>query len=341
MHWLQDIIRSTFIVTKSSRKGWLSKNCPCCIYKGESADTRHRLGMNLGTDSSIRLNCFNCGLRVFWSPGRPMTADLKLYLTASGYTEEQIRDINFNLFKEKPSENSEFRLTSMNYYNTWNSIELPLGANTLQYHIDNHESSKEFIDVLEYAVQRKLFDFSRLYWTPLSWEYKKRLIIPFYYEDKLVGYSGRYVYPDRNPKNPKYLDNRPDNYVYNLHRQRDTRKYTIYPEGLIDAMHMDGICTFGNKLTDGQSHMINQLGKTIIFIPDYDNAGEELLDRAIKQQWLVSLPDWKYKDISESVEARGRIVTLREILNSVTDDAFRIRVKWKMILRKRTENDTQ
>lgn len=336
MHWFQELIIGTFNVSKATRKGWYTRNCPCCVFRGESADRRHRLGYRARTDSvGFGLNCFNCAFKAGWKTGDHLSQGMRQYLSAVGFSDTQIAEINFRLYKEESVSEVEIREITKTYHDAWQSVTLPENTKTLTEWSQVDSTNDELLDVIEYAVSRKLYDFDNLYWSK-SPEYKGRLIIPLYYRNRLVGYSGRYVYPAPYPSFPKYLDNRPDNYVYNLSAQQSyDRKFVIYPEGVIDAMHFDGICTFGNKLSAGQAEMINKLNKTIIFVPDYDEAGEALVERALENKWVVSLPDWKYKDISESVEERGKIVTLRQILDSTTDDPFRIKVKWKMMLRQR------
>lgn len=341
MHWFQDLITSTFTGSKSTRKGWLTRNCPCCVFRGETADRRHRLGYRNKTETiGFGLNCFNCAFKASWKPGDHLSASLRQYLAAIGYSDQQIAEINFKLYREESivTDTEIYVPATKVYSNSWNEIKLPPNTKTLE-EWSVSENSQEFIDVLNYAIKRKLYNFDALYWSK-SREYKGRLILPLYHNNRLVGISGRYVYPSPTTSFPKYLDNRPDNYVYNLSAQEKNydRKFVIYPEGIIDAMHFDGICTFGNKLSDGQAEMISNLKKEIIFIPDYDDAGERLIDRALENNWKVSLPDWNFKDISESVETRGKIVTLRQILDSVTDDPFRIKVKWKMIMKNRKLN---
>lgn len=339
MHWFQELIVTTFNSGKSTRKGWLTRNCPCCVFRGESADRRARLGFRIRTDSEgFGLNCFNCAFKASWKPGDHLSQSLRQYLTAIGYNDTQVKEINFKLFREETVTVAEVKAITRTYQDSWNKIELPPKTKSLSHWADIGEQSPELIDVINYAAKRHLLDFNNLYWSK-STEYKGRLIIPLHYKNTLVGYSGRYVYKPPYKSFPKYLDNRPDNYVYNLSNQQSyNKKFVIYPEGLIDAMHFDGICTFGNKLSLGQAEMINKINKEIIFIPDYDEAGEALIERALENNWKVSLPDWKYKDISESVEERGKIITLRQILDSTNEDPFRIKLKWKMIMRRRENN---
>lgn len=336
MHWFQELIVTTFNGIKSTRKGWLTRNCPCCVFRGESADRRSRMGFRVKTDSEgFGLNCFNCSFKAAWKPGDNLSRSLRQYLMAIGYNDTQIKEINFRLFKEESVTPEEIKAITKTYHDAWHKVDLPAHTKSLSQWANENEDSQELIDVINYAARRNLLDFNNMYWSK-SPEYKGRLIFPLHYKGLLVGYSGRYVYPSPYPAFPKYLDNRPDNYVFNLSNQTSyNRQFVIYPEGIIDAMHFDGICTFGNKLSTGQAEMINKLNKEIIFIPDYDEAGEMLIERALENKWKVSLPDWQYKDISESVEARGKIVTLRHILDSVNEDQFRIKLKWKMIMRRR------
>jgi hypothetical protein len=336
MHWFQEIVLSTFGANKSSRKGWATKNCPCCIFRGESADKRSRLGLKIDGDS-FGLNCFNCGLKIKWKPGSKLYPDLKTYLLSSGLSEDQLQEINFKLYQEESlitTDTGQVSISSLQtIYNQWPEVPLPDNTFTIPELIEVGCNDADFISVLDYINKRKLYNLESLYWS-FDKQYRGRIIIPFYYDQKLVGFTGRAV--NNSIKIKKYLDNRPLDFVYNLNSQKKSqRKFVILTEGIIDAMHVDGITTFGNKLSDMQAKMINSLGKEIVLVPDYDKAGEDLIDIALKHSWKVSLPQWKFKDVSESVESRGKIITLRNILDSIEYKEFNVKLKWKMALKGR------
>ena len=136
---------------------------------------------------------------------------------------------------------------------------------------------------------RNLFmDDTDYYWTP-ELGYRDRLIIPFYYEKRIVGWTARTVQPD---KQPKYMSEQQPGFVYGLDEQGPNKVFTIVCEGPIDALHVDGVALLGSEIKDQQAMLINRVGKQVIVIPDKDEAGSKLIDEAIELGWSVSLPDW-------------------------------------------------
>lgn len=332
MHWFQQLVSQSFNSGKISRKGWATRNCPCCIFRGETPDKRYRLGLRID-GHSVGMNCFNCGFKALWKPGERLSANFRMYFTAIGYSTESINEINFNLFKEADS-NSEVIADEMRKFSitSWEEIQFPECTLSISEWITLGYSEEKFISVVEYATARKLDGFfNRLYYS-IDKDYENRIIIPYYYEGKLVGYTGREATHKNSPR--KYINNNPLEFIYNLDHQKDyKRKFVILTEGIIDALLVDGITTFGNKISSAQINLINQLNKDIIVLPDYDEAGEALVKIAIENNWKVSLPNWKYKDVAESVKHHGRIYTLRQILDSIEYKEFNISVKWKMKLK--------
>lgn len=337
MHWFHQLISQSFQSGKTSRKGWATRNCPCCVFRSETPDKRLRLGLR--TDgNSIGMNCFNCGFKALWKPGDRLSVNFRMYFTAIGYSEDAINEINFKLFQE--SEVSDVTLTHQYFdiCSNWKKVEFPNDTFTFNEWLAQGYRAEKFIEVCEYALSRSLDQyFDKLYYS-VSSDYSARIIIPYVYNGSVVGYTARHAIKTKTKR--KYLNNNPAEFVYNLDNQRcNKRKFVVLTEGVIDAMHVDGITTFGNKITKEQASIINQLGKEIIVVPDYDEAGEVLIHKAIENNWKVSLPEWKYKDTSESVEANGRICTLRNIINSIETKEFNIMVKWKMNLNRIKNNN--
>ena len=67
--------------------------------------------------------------------------------------------------------------------------------------------------------------------------YADRVIIPFYHEGKIAGWTGRRVTDGKN----RYLTSSQPGYVFNIDRQTYDRKYLIVVEGQFDAIAVDGV----------------------------------------------------------------------------------------------------
>ena len=154
------------------------------------------------------------------------------------------------------------------------------------------------------------------------------MIIPFYFEGRVVGWTGRSVNPD---KKPKYLTEVQPGYVYGLDEQGYAKSFAILCEGQIDAIHIQGTALGGSEINDQQSMLLNRLQKQIIVCPDRDKAGSKLVEQAIDLGWSVSMPEWTEDicDIGEAVERYGRLYTLYSIANTAEDSPLKIRLRAK------------
>ena len=182
--------------------------------------------------------------------------------------------------------------------------------------------------VFGYPKERQLyFDDYDFHWTPLN-GYKDRLIVPFYNNKKIVGYTARKV----KDGNPKYISDQQPGYVFNIDAQKD-RVYTIVVEGPFDAIAVEGVALLGNEIKDQQSLMINSLNTKVIVVPDRDEAGQNILHQAIDLGWGVSMPPWDedVKDVNEAVQRYGKLYTLHTIIGYAEFNELKIKLgakKW-------------
>tara|TARA_B110000971_G_C19990526_1_gene491745 strand:- start:1005 stop:1694 length:690 start_codon:yes stop_codon:yes gene_type:complete len=208
---------------------------------------------------------------------------------------------------------------------TFETVPLPPDAIKLT---NINEFNKYSIAILEYMSSRNLnLDDTEYYWSP-SLAYRDRLIIPFYFEKRIVGWTARTIIGD---KQPKYLMEVQPGFVYGLDEQNHNKVFCIVCEGQLDAIHIDGCALGGSEINDAQALLLNRLSKDIIVVPDRDHAGKKLIEQAIDLGWGVSLPDWDsdITDVSEAVNKYGRLYTLYSIANAAETSALKIRLKEK------------
>jgi hypothetical protein len=192
---------------------------------------------------------------------------------------------------------------------------------------DITEFNKHSMAVLEYMAARNLnLDDTNYYWSS-QLGYRERLIIPFTYEGRIVGYTARTV----GESKPKYLTDSQPGFVYNLDEQGHNKAFCILCEGPLDAIHIEGTALTGSDIGDAQALLLNRLGKDIYVVPDRDKAGSKLVEQAIDRGWHVSLPDWEdeINDIGEAVEKYGRLYTLYSIASAAESSPLKIRLKAK------------
>jgi nitrogen fixation protein len=208
---------------------------------------------------------------------------------------------------------------------TFETVPLPPDAIKIT---DIKDFNKFSMAILEYMSTRQLnLDDIDYYWSP-SLGYRDRLIIPFYYEKRIVGWTARTITED---KKPKYLTETQPGFVYGLDEQSYNKVFAIVCEGQVDAIHVDGCALGGSEINDAQALLINKLNKDIIVVPDRDRAGSKLVEQAIERGWGVSLPEWPQdiNDIGDAVDKYGRLYTLYSIANAAESSPLKIRLKAK------------
>ena len=208
---------------------------------------------------------------------------------------------------------------------TFETVPLPADAIKLT---DITEFNKFSLAILEYMSARNLnLDDTDYYWSP-SLGYRDRLIIPFFFEGRIVGWTARTILAD---KQPKYLTESQPGYVYGLDEQGHNKVFAIVCEGPVDAIHVDGCALTGSEIGDQQAILINRLAKDVIVVPDRDKAGSKLIEAATERGWGVSLPEWNadIKDIGDAVSKYGRLYTLYSIASAAESSPLKIRLRAK------------
>ena len=307
---------------KTTPSGWTSFNAPCCIHNGDSADKRQRGGLISNGDEGVSYHCFNCGFKCSWQPGRNLSGKMRKLLQWLNAPDDTINKLALTVMQENEGVQTTQQLVELPKFNT---VPLPDDAVKIA---DITEFNKYSMAVLEYMSARGLnLDDTDYYWSS-SLGYRDRLIIPFYYEKRIVGWTARTVQSD---KQPKYMSEQQPGFVYGLDEQGPNKVFIIVCEGPMDALHVDGVALLGSEIKDQQSMLINRVGKEVIVVPDKDEAGAKLIDQAIELGWSVSLPDWAddINDIGDAVAKYGRLYTLYSIVNNAESNELKIRLRSK------------
>ena len=317
---------------KQTPSGWISGNCPMCSQRGHNPDKRGRGGIRF-EDDHFQYNCFNCGYKTGWSEGNRISKKLQDLLQTFGTDPADIQRLNLELLREQDSKDiskqfiKEQKETKISI--NWQPMELPPKSFQIgNYPIDN--LNKKELEKLALAcayVMKRGLDFStHWHWSPFM-HFANRVILPFYHKGVIVGYTARWVSDKRPESMPKYFNQMPKNFVYNLDAQQE-HDTVIVTEGQFDALHVGGVALAGNTPNTTQCSIIEALGKNIILLPDFDKAGIDTVNTAIKRGWAVSFPPWEndIKDASDAVERYGRLFTVRSILESVQTSRTKIRI---------------
>ena len=323
---------------KQTPSGWVSGNCPMCTTRGHRADTRKRGGF-MFTDDKVQYNCFNCGFKTGWSPGKKISSRLQELLVQIGADVGQIQRVNFELLKEQ----EEVNITQQFIHQTtpreviidWKETSLPLNSVRLQ-DVDTNKLDEQqfqkFLAACEYINERCVDFYDQWHWSSYS-HFSNRVILPFYYKNHIVGYTARWIGKTPNKETPKYYLQSPKHFVYNIDVQQQ-HKYTIVTEGQLDALLLSGVAMQGNTPSLTQCDIVDKLGTEVIVLPDADRAGNELVKIALRRGWAVSFPPWEgCKDAGDAVQRYGRLFTVRSILDSAETNTTKIQILAKSYCR--------
>lgn len=330
---------------RAASKGWISFNAPCCVHNGETADTRSRGGVIMNPDGGISYHCFNCNYKTSYIPGRPLSYKFRKLLSWLGAAENSIRQmvieaIRLKEFIEITEPQKAVEAPEVNFP----ARPLPRQAQSfksfvtfLELNNGTNEMPKQFHDAVEYVFRRKIdmqrYDF---YWTPeVEHKLNYRVVVPFIWQGQTIGYTARSTVDGIKPK---YHNSHEPNFVFNTNEQRPENKFVLVVEGPFDAMAIDGVAVLSNDCNEEQADIIDNLGKEVIVVPDFDVhinklgkkvwPGGHLIDRAVEYGWSVAFPVWMEtcKDVGEAVERYGKLFVLKSILDSVEHNKFKIEI---------------
>jgi hypothetical protein len=309
---VNDIQSALLALLPSKRKlttgGWTSFNAPCCQHRGEGYDTKLRGGVRVESDGFV-YHCFNCHFAAGWTPGKLLSKNTKSLFSWLGMNEADIGKLNLAALKIK--DDQPVLKKALNF--TLLEKPLPDECKSIGEWIKTGCQEPDLIATINYLLDRGMnYEWYNWHWSAAA-GFRDRVIIPFYHEGKIVGYTGRKI---TNGK-PKYLTDSQSGYVFNIDAQTYDRKFVIASEGQFDAIAIDGVGIMTNEPNDAQIMRLNNLGREVIVVPDRDKAGAKMLSAAIKNGWSASLPPWgdDVKDIADAVKQYGRLYVLSTILH--------------------------
>ena len=304
---------------KQTSSGWLSINAPCCTHRGESADRRMRGGMKVATDGGWSWHCFNCGYTASFVLGRTLTFKARKLLQWLNVPTEEIERMNLESLKQKnilgilnDRQQVAEKLSGIEF----EERDLPADTQPL-----NDQST-------DYLKNRCIpTDYPFLYKTMP----RPGVVIPFTHNNQVVGHTTRFL----DDRTPRYIQDIPHGYVFGTDLQKSTWQYVSVVEGVFDALSINGLAVLHAEINDAQVRLIRSLGREVIVVPDQDEAGMKLVDRAVELGWAVSMPEWPAgcKDINDAVIQLGRVGCLLTILQAKETSRIKIEMKRKKLVK--------
>lgn len=314
---------------KSTASGWISFNAPCCVHNGESTDKRQRGGIKI-TDQGWSYHCFNCSFTASFILGRNLSFKARRLLQWMNVPQEEIERIN---------------LESLRHRN-------------IQGILDDRQRTSHVVQGIEFEDRDLPEEFALIDRNmPVHWQYlrdrcvpedypigmihgapddkfsrRQGVIIPFTYDGRIVGHTRRFF----DDHNPRYIHDMQPGFVFGTDLQRPDWQHVIVVEGVFDALCINGLAVLHADINDAQARLIRSLGRDITVVPDQDEAGMKLVDRAIELGWAVSMPEWPdhIKDANDAVKQFGRLVTLIHIFQAREISKIKIELRKKQLIKK-------
>ena len=224
---------------------WLC--CPFCEERGETPDTRFRLGVDVATGNA---NCFNCG----WKRSRVAVIQLQQRLNLGEWVEKE----EVTTRRHRP-------------------IRLPEDFVKLSDKDDDQWVTKARKYCLKRGITREQLRRYKIGFSQ-SGRYAYRIVIPIYCEGKLKGIVSRALSPNQKPK---YKNSVGDKAIFGLPSDKRQARLVIV-EGCFDCLAIarsvvagcDVVACLGHSLTPRQVKLIEGYDDYIIWL-DPDKAGVE------------------------------------------------------------------
>lgn len=334
--FLWDVMCSHLPRHRRSATEFRNFNCPVCL------DYKPRCGIK--RSNFIGVNCYNCGFSAKYQIGGSLSFKMRDFLRALGVADNDVKRLNLQALAVKRALSDATvvpeTIQALTFEPNFQAMELPEGSMPLLEWADMGCTDPLFEQAAEYAFARGEAVFTRadFHWTPVD-GFQNRLIIPFRWKNRIVGYTARAFDGDKD----KYKNFMPQNYLFNSQvLDMQEREFAILVEGPICALAIDGVSPLGSKLNEKQTVWLKNSGKRIIVVPDRDEKGQVMIDIARRNNWMVSFPHLKSNsqtwwddditDTDDAVKRHGRLYTLKSILECATQNGTEIEVKRKYLV---------
>lgn len=324
-----DIVNYLPSKRKNTSSGWVSFNAPCCVHNGESQDRRQRGGIKI-TDQGWSFHCFNCGFTASFILGRNLSFKARKLLAWLNVPQEEIERINLESLRHRSIQgilDDRQRTANVVQGIQFEDRELPETFVIIDQHTPAHYQYLRDRGVPEdypCGMEAGLPDdkFSR----------RPGVIIPFTYDGRIVGHTTRFL----DDKNPRYINDMQPGYVFGTDMQRPDWQHAIVVEGVFDALCISGLAVLHAEINDAQVRLIRSLGREITVVPDQDEAGMKLVDRALELGWAVSMPAWPadIKDVNDAVKRFGKLATLIHIFQGRETSKIKIELRKRQLAKK-------
>lgn len=342
-------IEKYFRLGSLSAKGWRQNlgGCPYC-HDGRSKNPRSHF---LFQNDEIGFQCFNCGGKHRFSGNNLNTiagfiskaAWKKLGAVLLELKKDPIFPASDLKHQEELIEAVDDDFIGLIDYK---EVELPDVSIRFKMKIDKIAKSyrHRFIDnkakVNKYLSEHGLLEISKEkeMFICMEGEYANRLILPIYFDGKLVSWAARALFPTKTkymyPPSDEHFNDR-GTIIYGLDQifQSEEVQQIQVVESITDAWHMNGMAVLSKNVTREQLDILKYFNfkkKKLLFVLDNDTLNKwdsdlkgiemgKIVLKEKQENWFVSQPDFGFniKDVSDSIVKFGWLHTYDKIFSSI------------------------
>lgn len=311
---------------KKSASGWLSFNAPCCVHNGETADRRQRGGL-LPTDQGWSYHCFNCGFKTSFVLGRNLSFKTRRLLQWLNVAPEEIERINLESMRHRSMHGllqDRQRTAQVLQDIDFDTKEFPTGFEV----IDPERHPRHW----QYLRDRCVPQDYPVGVVPWASPDRACVTVPFTWHGNIVGLTSRFL----DDRIPKYIHDIQPGYVFGTDLISPDWQHVLVMEGVFDALSIGGLAVLHADISDAQVRVIRSLDRAVTVVPDQDEAGLRLIDRALELGWAVSVPEWPpdVKDVNDAVRRFGRLAALITIMQARETSRIRIELRKKHLVKR-------
>lgn len=302
---------------KQTGSGWVTFNAPCCHHLGHMPDRKGRGGIKI--EPGVQgYHCFNCDFKCKFQIGKSLSGNCRRLLKWLGMDDEDIARWNLESLKHKDLVEM-VSIRRQRIKAKFVESELPPAAELLTVGNPDHERFIQYLHGRGFNPG----DYPFMVTPHASGREKHGIIIPYTYENKIVGHITRFI----DDRDPKYIKEQPPGYLFGYDLQHSDWNACIVVEGVFDALSIDGCALTSDTISDEQADILLSLNRRIIVVPDFDKTGLSICSRALELGFHVSIPNWApdIKDTNDAVRRYGKLPTLLSILQNATTSKIKVK----------------
>lgn len=321
--------------TKTSPSGWYVLRCPVC----NDHYNKKRGGWKF-ENTKIMYHCFNCSIAaVYDEDTKYLSSNMEKVLLSFKIPENVIERLKFLSFENRKNWKTKSNSNDDTHpiFKEPKPIVLPKHFYRLTDDKDDiwSQIAREYLNLRGIDINDYHFYLSTGGTTAEEQQWKKRLIIPIYKNEKLIFYQGRDLTGNNKTKYLSAPSVSKGSVIYGFDfLYKHTNQPLFITEGFFDAFHIDGVAVFGNKMSRQQIEYLKLSPRQKVIVPDRKGNGHLLAIQGLQQGWNVSvLPFDDCKDVDEAVSKYGKLYVIQTLLENIVS-GFEAEVRINLLCEK-------